>query len=373
MKSVGVDARCLSQRLTGIGKYCLNLCRALQAHGFRLKLFSPRNVPIQELGLEMCELVNGDCSSRAESFYWQQFVLPDLLSRESLDIFWGPSHRLPLRLNSSAVKVLTVHDLVWRQVPFTMKFENYLAERLFMPKSLCLADIVFTSSEATKNQLLAYMPDLDGKTFCIGSGVPSPYHEKQKPQQSIATLEKFSLLDRDFILAVGTNEPRKNLGRLIQAYFNLPSELLEKYDLVLAGSKGWNAKKLQTDKGCTNKPNVHWLDYVTEQQLSALYAKASCFIFPSLYEGFGLPILEAQRQLTPVITSNNSSMPEVAGKSALFIDPYQISDITEKMITLLSSSQLRNSLSRSGYSNSTKYSWHHCAALFDQHVSKVIM
>ncbi len=157
-----------------------------------------------------------------------------------------------------------------------------------------------------------------------------------------------------FILGVGTLEPRKNLISLIRA-FNKISHNNKSVHLVIAGGEGWKFKEIYKEAG--DNPKIHFLGYVSQNELLALYNRAMMFVFPSLYEGFGIPPLEAMQCACPVISSNTSSLPEVVGKAALLVDPNSIDDIAEKIEMLIKNPELRSELERSSVYQAKKFSW----------------
>ena len=165
-------------------------------------------------------------------------------------------------------------------------------------------------------------------------------------------------IDIQYILFVGTIEPRKNIHNMLRAYGSLPMELKQKYKFILVGNRGWgNIKldKLLVEYNLTSF--VQWRSFVNDQELLALYQNAYCLLFPSFYEGFGLPIVEAQSFGVPVITSNISSMPEVVGEGGLLVDPCSIESIKKALKSLLSDKLLRNSLSKKAMINAQRFSW----------------
>jgi glycosyltransferase involved in cell wall biosynthesis len=178
-----------------------------------------------------------------------------------------------------------------------------------------------------------------------------------------AVRNKFGL-KKPYIFFAGTLEPRKNLVQLIRSYGELSAKLRDKYDLVLAGKKGWDYDSIFVaidQLGLTD--NVKHLDYVADDDLAELYAAAEVFAFPSLYEGFGLPVLEAMQSGTPTLTSDLSSLPEVGDNSVLYVDPTSDQSVTTGLEKLLTDSALRRKLKASGLKRAKKYSWKRTAEI----------
>lgn len=166
--------------------------------------------------------------------------------------------------------------------------------------------------------------------------------------------EKYNI-SSDFILFVGTIQPRKNLQRLIEAFSKISKKNII---LVIVGKKGWQYEEiLEAPQNFGVSDRVKFLDFVPDEDLTALYKEAACFVLPSLYEGFGLPILEAMKYGCPVITSNVSSMPEASGDAALYVNPEDVDDIADKIEKLISDEKLRSDLVERGYKQIKKFSW----------------
>lgn len=223
------------------------------------------------------------------------------------------------------------------------------------------ADVFISISENTKRAFLKYFPFVDEKRIHV---IPLSFREiflrqvdAPKQLKSLEITEETS-----FWLAVGTVEPRKNLISLIHAYAKLKKRG-QTFPLYIAGGKGWLDSEIYEEvKNLCLEKEIKFLGYVSDEQLSALYHSCYAFIYPSWYEGFGLPILEAMASGSPVICSNTTSMPEVGGDTVLYIDPYNIDSITEAMEKMQKDSKLREKLARNGYERAMKsFSWKKCA------------
>ncbi len=182
--------------------------------------------------------------------------------------------------------------------------------------------------------------------------------------------KKYSV-ERPYILFVGMLEPRKNIPRLLEAFARLP----DAYDLIIVGKKGWKFDQVfATHNRLSLRGRVHFEGYASDTRLAQLYANASVFVYPSLYEGFGLPVLEAMQAGCPVITSNISSLPEVAGDAAILVDPYSVKSITDALYTVLSNKSLQRDLIIKGKKQAKKFSWKKAAKetleVFEQCVKK---
>ncbi len=271
-----------------------------------------------------------------------------------LDLLWNQLHILPVEnligkidvFHSSdwtqpptkAKKVTTIHDMVVYKFPHA-SHKNIVSvqkRRLGWVKKEC--DVVIAVSESTKKDIVEILGIKEEKIKVVYEAARSFF--KKSPKKYVG---------KPYILAVGTREPRKNLDRLVKAFKSLN---LKDVDLLIAGKHGWG-KDIQ---------GVKTLDYISPEGLVEFYSGAACFVYPSIYEGFGIPILEAFSCGCPVVTSNISSMPEVGGRAAIYADPLSISDIAEKIKYVLDlSSSKRKELTERGISQAEKFSWEKAA------------
>lgn len=367
---IGVDARLLSRPITGIGRYTLEMCRSLlKLENITLYLYSP--VPIYSghmEGLESAKIITGTGNHYLPWQFWAKFILPLWVRKDDLDVFWGPAHSLPPWLPKKMSRVVTIHDLVWKYAGETMRPLSRLLERYQMPLAVRLADRVVADSQSTADAAI--------KEFGINSGKLSVIPLGATLNRNIAPVEILHQLGIDFpyILFVGTLEPRKNLTRLLTAYSQLPIHLKDKMMLVIAGGEGWggvNIDETVAALGLTN--HVCTLGYVDEQTLSRLYKNAHFLVMPSLYEGFGLPMLEAMAHGVPVLTADNSSMPEVAGDAGLLVDAYDVDSIINALNILITNQELRDKLAAKAKINAAKFNWdesaHKLFTVFEKAVS----
>lgn len=253
--------------------------------------------------------------------------------------------------------MLTVHDLSFLRVPDAAapRLRAYL-ERV-VPLSINRADLVLADSEATRRDILAFYNTPSEKVVVLLSGVDERMQRIIDPAELLTIRRLYGVAERPFILAVGTVQPRKNYKRLIIALSHLRQR---GYDLalVIAGGKGWLEDAMYRTLQETGMQNyVHLPGFVKDEHLPALYSAAECLAFPSLYEGFGFPILEAMACGTPVVSSNVSSMPEVAGDAALLIDPTDTEALTEALQRLLDDSGLRAELVAKGLERAGSFTW----------------
>ena len=282
------------------------------------------------------------------------------------DLFWSPRHHLPIWSNQTPL-VVTIHDLVYRKFPETMKTPSLILEKLLLPYSARKAHHIITLSNATKSDLIKLLHIPESKISVIHSG----YVEfKPTPKQN---LQKFNI-QKPFILFLGTMEPRKNIDRLISAYLALPQHLQDNYQLVLAGGSGWKSADLFQCLEGLPKENFVYLGHVDDDLIYNLYTQATCFAFPSLYEGFGLPILEAMSLGCPVLTSTDPACIEVSGDAALHVNPHSVATISIGLTQMLEDSALRRKLKQQGLTHVKQFSWDQAAKrhleIFEQVLSQ---
>ncbi|PSH63752.1 glycosyltransferase family 1 protein [Phyllobacterium brassicacearum] len=349
---IGIDARNLVPNLTGIGRYLLEMCRHLALQGTELILYLPEepHSPIPPLAGATIRIANQRGAIRR--MIWAQTELPRLAARDQIDVFWGPAHRLPFTLDRRIPRVVTIHDLVWLHAGSTMRRQSWLADRYLMKPAIEGADRIVTVSEATRKALQTLVPSATEKARVVYSGLTKIGHAAAND-----TLRDHRI-DHPYALFVGTLEPRKNLLNLLEAYSLLADEIRAGLILVIAGGQGWHLGELgQHIKRLNIEASIRLTGYVTDDDLAALYSHARLLAMPSLYEGFGFPIIEANAMGVPVLTSNSSSMPEVAGDAALLVDPTDIRSISDGLRRLATDDALHQQLANNARANAARFDW----------------
>lgn len=287
---------------------------------------------------------------------WTQIGLPIHLytSRPEPDIFFTPSHYAPrFAPMPTAIAIMDVSyihfpELFARRDLYQLtKWTEYSAKR---------AARIFTISESSKNDIIKTYNVSSERVIVTYPGIKDAFAVTKENMNIIE--EKYNI-SGNYILFVGTLQPRKNIVRLIEAFSKISREENTKdVRLVVVGKKGWLYEKiLEAPQTYAILEKVTFLDFVVDEDLPALYKNALFFILPSLYEGFGLPVLEAMKYGCPVITSDVSSLPEAGGEAALYIDPTDVDDIAKKMLLLINDKKLREEMSKKGYEHIKKFSW----------------
>ncbi len=255
--------------------------------------------------------------------------------------------------------VLTVFDLISFQPLAIPQRRARLIERRTLARAAKRAAGILTISEATAADLRQMLPAAGGKISVTPLAADSRFKPaEQYPAGALQNVRDRYGLPDSFILTTGTLEPRKNLERLVRAYATLPSSLRAATPLVLAGKRGWQEQGIFEAIAALPDPSqVRHLDFVPDDALAPLYAAATVFCYPSLYEGFGLPVLEAMQSATPVVTSNVSSLPEVGGSAVRYVDPLEPGQIAAGLQELLGDPAERQRLGAAGRTRAEQFSW----------------
>lgn len=272
------------------------------------------------------------------------------------DLFHATDVTLPKLAMPS---VLTVYDLTPMLFPQFHARLNRWYQRMTLPKMLTRAAAVIAISQKTKDDLVRSFQVDPARIHVTMLGVDHTRFASQPKEEALAQVHAATGIEAPYVLAVGTLEPRKNLMALLHAYATLPPSTPP---LVLTGSQGWGDQVLTAMvEQLQLKERVRFTGYVADEVLPALYAAAELFVYPSLYEGFGLPVLEAMACGVPVITSQTSSLPEVTGDAAVLVDPRRSDQIATAIQTLLASPAQCRALREAGLARAHTFSWAKCA------------
>jgi glycosyltransferase involved in cell wall biosynthesis len=294
-------------------------------------------------------------------FLLEQIVLPFLLARHRIDVLHSLHYSFPL-VRLGTFQVVTLHDMTFFNMPEAHLRIKVAYFRFFIRADVRLADKVIFVSKSTMNDCVARLGQLKGTGTVIYHGKSDAYRPELPEAEVQRTRRKYAL-DSDFILFIGTIEPRKNLIRLVSAFASIcdrhPGLLL-----AIAGMHGWMHDDLMATVQHLNlEERVVFTGFIPEAEKPYLISAAKVFAYPSLYEGFGIPVLEALACGTPTVTSNVSSLPEVAGNAALTVDPYNVTDLAEALEKLLSDDSLRDRLARESLLQAAKFTWTKTAAM----------
>jgi glycosyltransferase involved in cell wall biosynthesis len=279
--------------------------------------------------------------------------------RDRFDLYHEPNI-LPLPFDGPTV--VTVHDLSWIRYPETHPVERVRAMNKYFERGLKQASLLLTDSEFVKRELTEVFGIRPDSIVTVPLGV-EPLFQPRSEQQTQPVLDRFDLAHGSYLLAVGTLEPRKNLELAIAAYTQLPASIRARYPLVLAGMNGWLNTALESRLApLLNSGEVRRLGYLSRADLACIIAGATSLVYPSLYEGFGLPPLEAMACGIPVIASNRSSLPEVVGDTGILIDPNNADSARDAMRQIIEDTSLRQDFGARARERSKIFNWPQCVS-----------
>ncbi|QQG49778.1 MAG: glycosyltransferase family 4 protein [Candidatus Berkelbacteria bacterium] len=298
--------------------------------------------------------------SMPHRFWWDQVLFPREAKRAQADVLHQPCFSVPILYSGKTV--VTIHDLISIIYGHNITFWSRQFFGKWMPYSYRWADHIIAISQHTKKDIIRLLRLPEEKITVIYEGVDERYHPKKSGSELTKFRERFKLTDCQVILHVGTLEPRKNLQFLIRAFAESRSRLKNPAKLVITGKRGWFYQPLfeLVDELKLND-EVVFTDYVPDEELPTLYNAANVFAFPSLYEGFGLPPLEAMACGVPVLSSNSSSMPEIVGSGGILMPPTDAKAWTETLVSVLNSPSQQQELSERGINQAKKFTWKECA------------
>lgn len=338
---VACELSALVKPRAGIRIYVEQLLAALRAHrDLRLLGYLPSGTPPEGVETRV-----GRGLTRRIPLLWFQFEGMRAILADEPDVFWTGLYTVPRSIVSRVPVVVTVHDVMWKIMPETMRLRTRLASVARARFAIENADRIVAVSRATADDVLRHYRVDPAKVRVIHSGVNPAY----RPVQPGDAPRRYGLGDR-YAIFVGTVEPRKNLERVLKTW-NVP------IDLAIVGAKGWKTSRLY-------RSGAKFLGYVPDEDLCRLYSGAEFFVFPSLYEGFGLPVLEAMACGCPVLTSNVSSLPEVAGDAALLVDPRDDRAMGRAFERLSEDRALRDRLRAAGLERAGGFSWKRTAEAY---------
>ena len=353
LMKIAIDIREAGAEKTGKGWYTYNLVLEL------LKLDTKNEYSLYTDGEKnpYKEFKNAHLKSiPGKSHKWHLNVLKDLKTNKP-DIFFAPtSYIIPALAPKWLRVIITVHDLVAFLFPGSHNAKAVLIERLTLRRAVKKASQIFVVSENTRKDLLKRFKYPQSRIHLVPCAPADFYKEPLKPEE-IAKFKQKHKLPEQFILAVGTLEPRKNFGTLIKSFVLIKSKLPDS-KLVIVGKKGWKYSHIEESlKEFKLENDVIFPGYMEAEDLRKMYAAATVFVFPSLYEGFGIPPLEAMACGCPVVSSNVASLPEVVGDAGILVEPKNARKIAESVISLIENDQIRNMLIERGLRRAEKFSW----------------
>lgn len=367
---IGIDIRCLTDgKRTGVEEYTINILQNLfeidkkneyilflnsyHQVKFDVSIFDKyKNVKIKKFNFPN-KLLNF-------SFWYFGFPYVDRMIG-GVDVFFMPNINF-IALSKKTKLILTIHDLSYEIYPENFSLKRRLWHLAINPRKLCLkADKIIAVSESTKQDIINYFKIYKYKIHKIYNAVDDNFFQLDRNDRKLIEVKEKYHLPFNFIFFLGTIEPRKNISSVIKAFDHLKSIgnlELDKYKLVIAGTKGWKTSKiLDLMRNAKYTNDIIYTSCITPQDKAAVYTLASLFVYPSFFEGFGIPILEAMKCRVPVIASNNSAIPEVIGDGGIMIDSDKTDELYKAMRDMLLDKNLREKIKNRAIRQSMKFSW----------------
>lgn len=363
---IGIDIRNIGKKRTGDEAVFFNLVKNLAIIDKKNKYSLFTDIPDtsilhnMEASLEIENNANFKIISlkTGNRFAWNFWTLQHYLRRNPVDVYLT-QYITPLFVPKKVKIAAIIHDISFNFYPEFIKFSDLFFLKILIPRSLKRADKIIAVSQFTRDEIIQKYKIDPAKVDFIYNAVSGDFMKGDtNPDRLEAVRKKYNLPEK-FILYLGTMQPRKNLPTLIRAYALLPGDIQKKFKLVMAGGRGYNFDKKITEatQKFAIKDSVYFPGFIAEADKPAIFKLAGFFVFPSLYEGFGIPVLEAMAAGTPVIASRVRPHLEIAENAALFFDAGNPNDLLEKMQKFFNNANLRNEFVRRGREQAGKFSW----------------
>lgn len=347
--TVGVDARALIGEATGIGVYCRAVLQGLvEVTG--VTPIAMAHAPITELPVSSG--VEHSVRSAPSGVLWQQLVFKRQAAERGCDLLWSPVFTLPR--NPGLPAVVTVHDMTAWRFPQTHRLKVRASIRPLFARSVREATTIVTPSAYTADDLARDYPEASEKTEVIPHGVDAGFVPGDR--ESIAATRQELGIEDGYLIYSGTLEPRKNLDTLIEVWSDL-REREQAPALVVVGGVGWKSDMTLARMRALETRGLHYLGRLSRQRQIAVLQAATALVYPSIYEGFGLPTLEAMACAVPVISSDRSSLPEVVGNAGVLVDPDDRAELAEAIRTVCADPALAKELAERGLERSRAFTW----------------
>lgn len=361
---LGLELQSCLKNKSGIGIYTYELSKRLQQYKdieFNGHIFNFINRNDISKDLDGIDMEKNICSLFPYGVYrriWHYIPIKyNWLFRDNADIYHFFNFIVPPRIKGKVIT--TIHDMTYELYPETMDKRNLKRIKNDIQYSVDRSDKIITVSESSKNDIIKFLNVDESKIEIVYNGVDYEKFNKYYTEDIKLIVRNKYNLPQNYILYMGTLEPRKNIDSIIEAFALIKKQKdFDNIKLVIAGKKGWLFEDIFNLVDKLNlKDHVIFTDYVDETDKPIIYNMAKLFVFPSLYEGFGIPVLEAMASSVPVIASNVSSLPEVAGNAAILVNPKDIEGIAKNIIKILSDDDLKNELVRKGHIQAQKFTW----------------
>lgn len=360
---IGIDGNLLCGKKTGMGMVVSSILKNWEEDAtIELTLFVPGDLDLdftRQLNEKRIRIVN--CGA-VNYFKWEQIILPKMAETYHIDVLWCPYNTAPLKTHCPIV--VTVHDVIYMSIKLNTIHSLYkklgaIYRKLVVPRAVKKAKKIITISNYAKNDICKWFPDAEKKIKVI-------YNSTDISELSLNEAEKTNFflengIRKPYILGFGSLESRKNTMGLIEAYNMLDTKTKEEYQLVLFGFRGFEESNEYKYIKDNHIKNIIVLPYISEKEKNTLYRNSTTFVFPSLSEGFGIPILEAYYNETPVITSNVTAIPEVAGDAAILVNPMNLVELSKEIKNVIFDSEKQIEMKTKGKRRLKDFSWQKAA------------
>lgn len=364
---IAIRATPLLFEAAGVAQYIRSLAQELVKRGEHVALFTPLKWGIEPSQLPpprgsasgLRKLILSSIPRPRAAVRVVESALLALNSRRYDVALYHEPAALPLPFHGPTV--VTVHDVSWVRFPDTHPADRVGVLSRSFPRTLDRVDHIIVDSDFTRRELIQLFGTPQEKISTVPLAARGGFRPRTA-SECVDVLSHLGLEFRRFVLSVGTQEPRKNLETVVRAYSAMPEAYRRRFPLVLVGGMGWLNSKLEADlRPLVDRGLARLLGYVSEDTLRVLYSAAHTFVYPSLYEGFGLPPLEAMASGTPVVISNVASLPEVVGQAGIEIDPLDEEALRMALLALSDDESLWHRLAEAGLARSSTFSWARCA------------
>lgn len=362
---IAVNACSLLTPMTGIGRYTYNLFSEIIKSGecdvgflYGVSWDKKLIVPVPQYQKVSTAVKTVFPYARTIRRFAQGQVLKHKLTREKYDLYHEPNF---FALSFAGPVIATIHDLSVIKYPDFHTLERVKMFEKHLLKTIDKSEYLITDSEFVRQDIIDTFGVNPEKIFTTLLGVDKCFYPRSE-EQVAPFLERYKLKHKSYFLVVSTLEPRKNFKLVIDAYLMLDERIKERYPLVIVGMNGWEMSQFEKDlEKLKHQGYLRMPGYVPDEELPMLYSAAKLFIYPSFYEGFGLPPLEAMACGTPVITSNVSSLPEVVGDAGFMVSPDDAVDLSEKVLELIEDEEVAECQSRRSVVRAKSFTWKRCA------------
>jgi glycosyltransferase involved in cell wall biosynthesis len=333
---IAIDARSIERKMTGIGRYLYDILDGIPEFDNKNEYILFSTTPLKDINKNFYNnivLKNLSINKKLFSPFWLNNILGNYLQKNNFNVFFSPNNLCPLKLNQKIKKIITIHDIMFKfdKSYYSFFYRNYL--NVMLKKSINVSDKIITISQNSKRDILKYYDVNEAKIAVIYRASNPKFKYRALNEFDSKSLKiKYGLSD-NFVLYVGLIENRKNISAILKIADNCTSRK-KNLKFVLIGRAGYGFKKIKKEID-EHRENVIYLDFVSDEDLPFLYNMAKVFIFPSFYEGFGLPVLEAMQSGLPVITSNLSSLPEIVKDYGVMHAPDDIDNFSKSILDLL--------------------------------------